>query len=113
MVLIVEKEPKILIDWIEQNMSSIFFKKHLKFITYVQLLLKFLFAQYAKQNNLLGYVLTFKGKLNKLGNVRKRKLIYSNDLITLSNVYQKTDVYSKPIVTITGVINCKIIINYY
>jgi ribosomal protein S3 len=93
-------------------MSILYFKKQNTFINTIDILLNEIFLEYGQKNNFLGYKIIIKGKLNKLGNVRKKKIIISNGITTLSNINYKSDFLTDTILTTTGIIGITIIINY-
>lgn len=106
------KDPQVFIQWVKYNMRLIFFKKQNNFITLIGNLFKIIFLRYGIIKNFIGYKIIIKGKLNKIGNVRKKKIILSGGKSTLSNINYRSDYMNDTIFTVTGVIGIKIIINY-
>lgn len=112
LILLFYRDPQIFIKWFKYNMQLIFFKKHNTFINLIENILNTIYTKYGVLKNFLGYKLIIKGKLNKIGNVRKKKIIISKGKNTLTNINFKSDYLSSSIPTITGTIGIKIIINY-
>jgi hypothetical protein len=111
-IVIIYKEIKPFLDWIKHNLSILFFKKHLVFIYFINSLFNLIYNRYREDFKLFGYRLIFKGKIGKIGSIRKRKIIFIKDLISSSNVYYKADYMCNSILTVTGIISCKMYISY-
>jgi hypothetical protein len=70
---------------IKKKLDNVHFKKHrLYFLFFFKILNKYIKPNF-KQLQIKGITLTFKGKLAKGGNARKRTLFYKKGLYSLSN----------------------------
>jgi ribosomal protein S3 len=106
------KSSKNICKYIKKKLDNVHFKKHRRyFLFFFKILNKFIKPIF-KHLNIKGIKLTFRGKLGKGGNSRKRVMSYKAGEFSLSNKMlcinsNKWDVWTK-----TGTVGCSMHIFY-
>lgn len=106
------KNSKNICKFIKKKLDNVHFKKHRGyFLFFFKILNKYIVPNF-KLLQLKGVVLTFKGKLAKGGNARKKTLSYKNGYYSLSNKMLSLNTNKWDVWTKTGTVGCTIRIFY-
>ncbi len=100
------KNAKNLCKYIKKKLDSTHFKKHRSyFLFFFKILNKYILPNF-KLLNLKGVTLSFKGKLGKGGNARKKIMMYKKGKHSLSNKMIKINSNKWDVWTKTGTVGC-------
>jgi len=106
------KDPKNLIKLIKNSLFNIYLKRHKQIFYVVSNFFKAWYTLLAKDNNVKGYSLFFKGKLAKQGSVRKTIFFSKKGLTSFANKSLKVNMRSYQVWTVTGSVGAGINIFY-
>lgn len=106
------KNPKALVKLIKKSLFNIYLKRHKQIFYRVSKFLKVWYKLLAKDNNVRGYSLFFKGKLAKQGSVRKTIFFSKKGLTSFANKSLRVNMRSYQVWTVTGSIGAGINIFY-
>lgn len=106
------KDPKNLIKVIKNSLFGIYLKRHKQIFYRVSKFFKIWYRLLAKDNDIKGYSLFFKGKLAKQGSVRKTIFFTKKGLTSFANKSLRVNIRSYQVWTVTGSVGAGINIFY-